>query len=100
MLTIVSGVKVETNKEFIDTKLFYPFKHKHSKVIDEEVNKLIEKQVIKRVPFDESLILSPIFLVNKKQGGKRLILDLKEFNQYAPYKHFKSEHFEQLLRAF
>ena len=98
MLTIVSGVKVETNKEFIDTKLFYPFKHKHSKVIDEEVNKLIEKQVIKRVPFDESLILSPIFLVNKKQGGKRLILDLKEFNQYAPYKHFKSEHFETILQ--
>ena len=62
-----------------------------------EVQKLVEKGVLKEITYDESMFLSPIFLRPKKSGGFRLILDLKELNKYMPYKHFKMEMLENAL---
>ena len=52
------------------------FKYIHQLKIDNEVLRLLEKQVFKEVDFNNNLILSPIFLVEKKLGGFRLIFDL------------------------
>ena len=94
MLNIVSGATVGINKEFIHTKLFYPGKHRHSKVIDAEVKKCLKTSYIKNVCSNKSLVLSPNFLVTKKQENKTNYIGSKEFNKCATYKYFKSEYFE------
>ena len=79
------------------TSICSSFNTKERTLIDEEIERLININVIKPVKFNKDLIISPIYLVDKKSGGKRMILNLKMFNQFVPYKHFKMEHFESIL---
>ena len=54
---------------------------------------------MKEVEFDENQFISPIFTVPKKNTDEhRLILNLKELNQYIEPHHFKMETFESTLR--
>jgi hypothetical protein len=54
----------------------------HAAEIDNEVNSLIKKQVIRECNHVQGEFLSPIFSVPKKDGKVRLILNLKNLNQY------------------
>ena len=46
----------------------------------------------KRVPFLQCLILlSSVFLVGKKDGGNRPVINLRNQNKFVPYEHFKME---------
>lgn len=63
----------------------------HASEIDNEINSLIKKQVIKECNHVHGEFLSPIFSVPKKNGKIRLILNLKHLNQYIPYFHFKMD---------
>ena len=66
-------------------------------MIEKEIRSLIDQNIIIEVPWSNSLVLSPIFLVEKSSGGHRLILNLKKFNASVPYLHFKMETFEHAL---
>ena len=35
--------------------------------------------------------ISNLFLVGKKDGGHRPVINLKHLNQFVPYQHFKME---------
>ena len=51
-----------------------------SGIVDQEVKKLIEKQVLEQAVSEDGAFLSNIFLlVPKKNGTHRLILNLKQF---------------------
>ena len=67
--------------------------HKPEEVpyIISEIEKLYHLGVV--VPAESSMdqVLSPIFLTDKKDGSKRMILNLKRLNRYIEYQHFKME---------
>ena len=41
--------------------------------------------------------LSNVFTRNKKDGGKRMILNLEQFNTHITYRHFKMESFNLVI---
>lgn len=67
-------------------------------IINDEIRKLLELGVIVHTQSRNEQIISPIFLRPKKDGGYRMVLNLKELNKQIPYKHFKMENFEQAIR--
>ena len=64
---------------------------KESQIVAQEIDKLLCKGVIQKVHHTEGKFLSNVFLRLKKDGSYRLILNLKNLNQYVTYKHFKME---------
>ena len=50
--------------------------------LDLELQNLIMKRVICPTPGSPAGYISPIFTTEKKNGSTRLILNLKQFNQY------------------
>lgn len=67
-------------------------------IIDNEILQLKEKMVIEEAVHEPGEFLSHIFLRKKKNGKYRMILNLKEFNQYVQYHKFKMETFETTLK--
>jgi hypothetical protein len=56
---------------------------------NEEVRMLLEKGAIKET--NNSGFISGIFQIPKKSGGFRPIINLKKFNSFIVYRHFKME---------
>ena len=74
------------------------FNRQEDAIVDSEIQKLLKMQVIKEVQHVSNEYISPIFLVAKKNGEYRMILNLKELNQSIVYHHFKMETFESALK--
>ena len=55
-------------------------------------------KVIKEVEHTPGEYISPIFIVPKKNGEYRMILNLKQLNENIVYHHFKMETFESALK--
>ena len=68
-------------------------------VLLEEVEGLCEKAAIVQVPLSQrgQGFYSTYFIVPKKDGGVRPILNLKPFNKYLPKQHFKMETLQGIL---
>lgn len=62
-----------------------------SKLISEEVQKLLEKGAIQEVTEDEEGFYSRLFLVPKKDGQMRPVINLRPLNQFLVHNHFKME---------
>ena len=62
-------------------------------LIDLEIQQMLEKEAIHVVPPEELRqgFVSSIFLVPKKGGGQRPVVNLRPLNQFIPYEHFKME---------
>ena len=58
-----------------------------------EIQELLPKGAIHLVPPSQETpgFLSSLFLVPKKGGGQRPVVNLKPLNQFLPYEHFKME---------
>ena len=52
---------------------------------------MLEKGAIQKVVPTRGQFLSNLFLVEKKDGGNRPVINLKNLNKFTPYKHFKME---------
>ena len=61
---------------------------KNQPMIQDEVNKLLEKDVVVECEHEAVEYISPLFLREKTNGTERLILNLKNLNKYLEYKHF------------
>lgn len=59
-------------------------------LVDQEIKSMLEKRAIKVVK-DQKGFLSYLFLVQKKGGGQRPVVNLKELNGFLKYQHFKME---------
>lgn len=66
-------------------------------MVETEVEKLMEKGVIIETQRERNDYLSNVFTRDKKDGGKRMILNLKQFNTHITYRHFKMESIYQVL---
>ena len=60
-------------------------------LILEEINSLLAKEAIEEVPMSELCYSSNMFLVAKKSGGKRPVLNLRSLNNFVPNATFKME---------
>ena len=67
--------------------------------MDKKIKELLQDGSIKKVthPHPEGW-LSNMFLVPKKDGGFRMILNLKPLNKFIKYSKFKMDHVEQILQ--
>ena len=60
-------------------------------VLDQKIAELLVKNAIVPMPEDEPGFFSRVFLVDKKDGGYRLILDVSTLNQYLSCGHFSMD---------
>ena len=71
-------------------------KSQHS-IVEEEIYKLLEKGVIKVSSPEPGEFISSIFLRPKPDGSHRVILNLKQFNEFVEYYHFKMDTLETAI---
>ena len=72
------------------------FKQDEVAAATEHIQQLIDKKAITECSFTDGFV-SNIFLTPKHDGGFRMILNLKKFNKFVDYSHFKMESFQQIL---
>ena len=72
-------------------------KSQHS-IVEEEIYKLLEKGVIKVSSPEPGKFISSIFLRPKPDGSHRVTLNLKQFNEFVEYYHFKMDTLETAIR--
>ena len=68
-------------------------------LIDQEVQELLAKQAVHYVPTsrqNEQGFISSLFVVPKKGGGHRPVINLRPLNSFIPYEHFKMESIHML----
>ena len=65
--------------------------------ICEEIQELIQKNAIVQIDDFPLLCLSPIFVIPKKTGDLRVILNLKKINVFIPVQHFRMETLNVIL---
>ena len=74
-----------------------PFKEAEIQLIDEEVDKLLNLRAIQiALPCHEEF-LSNLFLVPKKTGDMRPVINLKPLNEFVQKIHFKMENIQTVL---
>ena len=67
------------------------FNTREAKIIDDEIQTLLNKGVIEEAQPSKHQVISSIFLRKKKSGSHRMILNLKRLNECSEYKHFQME---------
>jgi hypothetical protein len=60
-------------------------------LVNEEVKSMAEKLAILEIPESEARLICSLFLVAKKGGGQRPVINLKPLNAHTMPKHFKME---------
>ncbi len=96
ILSLIQGTKIE----FSDTTYRkthskpYVFDHEKSLKINNEITKLLEKEVIQKTNRADVMFVSNIFTRDKPDGSIRIILDLSELNESVVYKHFKMDNLD------
>ena len=67
------------------------FSKSDSAKIDAEIQSLQQKGALKQVPPESDQFLSNLFLVPKRDGTSRPVINLKGLNSFLQYTHFKME---------
>ena len=73
------------------------FSDEEKKLIDLEVQKMLQKGAIRRASFDPRQFISNLFIIPKKCGDLRPVINLKPLNEFVQYHHFKMEGLNTLL---
>ena len=100
VLSTVSGMPLDICDEefsFENKPIEMKFSSKEESFLIKEIEKLLGKGVIRESLHEEGEFISPIFLVPKPPDSFRLILNLKKFNKFVPYVHFKMETINSIL---
>ena len=99
ILNMVTGCKIDLQK--IPVQHIAPretnFSAKELHFVNDEIAKLLNKKVIIPSQHEDDQFISTIFLTPKKDGLFRLILNLKKFNRFVRYQHFKMESLKQVV---
>ncbi len=77
---------------------YFTFNESEQKVIDREIDKFLQKGKIKPSFSESGEVLSPIFVIRKKDGSSRMIFNLKGLNQCISYHHFKMDALEEAIK--
>ena len=74
------------------------FSPEEEKAADDHIAKLLQKNAIVHSEHEPGEFMSNVFLCPKKDGGYRMILNLKKFNKFTEKIHFKMETIETILQ--
>ena len=74
------------------------FSAEESNIIQCEINKLLQKEVVKLTSHEPGQFISTIFLRPKPDGTHRMILNLKKLNESVKYEHFKMDTLWTVIR--
>ena len=93
VLDVVESFSIPFMKEPLQSRIppACPLKPDEMKLVDKEVEEMIQKGAIQEVSPIPGQFVSSIFIVEKKDSGYRPVINLKKLNQYIPYQHFKME---------
>ena len=100
ILKIVDGLELEFEFEPYQNQIppQTKFSQKECILIDAEIQKLLKKHVIYESCHESGEFISQIFLRPKKDGTHRMILNLKNLNQFIKYHHFKMDSLQTVLQ--
>ena len=99
ILSDVLGASIELSASPIQHRLpGHVFNDHEYSVVHQEIQKLIQKGVIMKVKYSPGQIVSGIFLLPKKDGTFRLILNLKSFNEFVTHHHFKMDSLQTIIK--
>ena len=97
ILSIVSGYKISFLKTpFQKSPPFTQASGQEALLISQEVNELLQKGAIQKTPFTRDGFYSRLFLVPKKGGSMRPVIDLSSLNKFIVNEHFQMENFSCL----
>ena len=74
------------------------FNQSQHDIIAVEIERFRLKGVLKVSSREPGELISPIFLRPKPDGSHRMILNLKPFNEFVQYYHFKMDTLESAIR--
>ena len=95
---VQNGLKLNFSAKAPEKGSFeYKRARNETKVIDEEVERLLEKQVISACGEKTGDYFSSLFTREKKNGSYRTILNLKYLNEECKTHHFKMESLKQAI---
>jgi len=99
ILQTVSGAKIEFNRYVVQKFPMKPIKcsSEEKLKIDTEMYKYGKSGIIEKVDHSVGEFVNQIFPTPKKNGGVRIILNLKPLNDAVEYKHFKMENLQLAL---
>ena len=66
-------------------------------LVSQEVKEKLQKGAIREEIHCKDQFVSHLFLMSKKDGGQRPVINLKELNTFIPYKSFKTEGLHPLM---
>ena len=89
----MSGYHLEFGTKHVQTKLPNPpiLSVADKEIIDQELHKLLHKGAIEQAPYCKDQFISNVFLVPKKTGDLRPVINLKPLNKFVEKIHFKME---------
>ena len=93
ILETISGYKIEFTQLPCQNKIpnEIPFSDEQASIVNEEVSKLLQKGAIKLVEKSDDQFISTIFIVPKKDGTSRPVINLRYLNEFVEYHHFEQE---------
>lgn len=92
ILSLVSGYKISFFKTpFQKSPQFTQTSGQEALLISREVNELLQKGAIQKTPFTRDGFYSRLFLVPKKGGSMRPVIDLSSLNKFIVNEHFQME---------
>ena len=100
-LQAVSGyhLEFETTPHQVNLPKFPKFTKRETALIESEIRKLISKGAVTELsPCDDEFI-STVFLVPKKTGDFRPVINLKPLNQFVEKIHFKMDNIRMALNC-
>ena len=75
----------------------YNFNAAEVVIIDKQIENFLQTGVIETTSHCKGEYISKIFIRPKKDGSYRLILNLKNLNQFVQYHHFKMENLKSAI---
>ena len=101
---ILNIVKFGLAMEFAEVPVFQfvpplNFSPVETEIIDAEISKLLSKGVIVSNTKEPCDYLSRIITRTKKDGSYRMVLNLKTFNEFLKFKHWKLEPIKDALKT-
>lgn len=101
ILNAIKGYKIEFFKTpfQISSPKVIDFGQYRNDIVDQEVSELLKLGAISECEHEEGEFISNIFLVTKKGGKFRPVVNLKKLNESIAYIHFKMENIETVLKS-
>ena len=93
LLALVEGYQIPLLMEPVQEKdpKVLKLNQEQQKQVDLDVKAMLEKGSISKVCHSKGEFLNSLFLISRKRGGNRPVINLKNLNWFIPYKHFKME---------